>query len=688
MAISPAATGRLNAYRIINAIVGIPGGILALFLTLGSAYYAWSRYGNDPEVTDSPSVLMAGPPAGMTPSLATVLRDGSATQHSINTMLVDLGGRGLLSFRNLDRVKKVKREDDPDPLVDPAIEVVPPRETHSRQLPPAEREAYGIVNGLAIGDVLTREPLWRLNDEMGDVKTRLEDEAVRLGWLTQRPTPLIHRWVAIGIAELVAAAGLVWLGYSIPMSGLTLVGAATSVGGIGTAAFGSAMSKRTPQGAYVDAMLKAYRRTLQKTLELARNMGEVVEQPEVRTLADTPDKAVVWGFALGLHRQVATVLERGLADARTPAAAQTAYYPAWLGSSSIIRQRRIGLGRRDGRPVLRLRNARTSAACSAPSAAWGRRRLRSRVEDSAGAAARVVAGAAAPSDPPRSGGGGADGLSLGRCPTNDETARPGGRPGGGRPDRAPRDRGGFGSDRPQRPGGFSGDRPQRPGGFSGDRPQRPGGFSGDRPQRPGGFRPRDDEGGMSIRLDPRRLAALKLLAAEAGVRPGELVTSWVEERLDAARAGKPVAAAGVTAAQFAELAARVDRLASRLDSVDRAAGEAAGVQQASAAPVDAAPVAAPRRRGRPPKTGSAKHAPRSETPTAPGRVPLHEEIAEVIRERGPLAAGEIAAAIVERGRYAAPRSSRPLDAATVNSRVSNPAYRSRFVRSEGRIGLA
>ncbi len=41
---------------------------------------------------------------------------------------------------------------------------------------------------------------------------------------------------------------------------------------------------------------------------------------------------------------------------------------------------------------------------------------------------------------------------------------------------------------------------------------------------------------MSIRLDPRRLATLKRLAAEAGVRPGDLVRVWVEERLDGERA--------------------------------------------------------------------------------------------------------------------------------------------------------
>jgi hypothetical protein len=192
---------------------------------------------------------------------------------------------------------------------------------------------------------------------------------------------------------------------------------------------------------------------------------------------------------------------------------------------------------------------------------------------------------------------------------------------------------------------------------------------------------------MSLRLDPRRLSALKLLAAEAGVRPGELVTSWVEERIDAARAGKSVAAAAAPAA-LAELSQRVDELARRLDEI--AAGAPAMDASAPAATEEkATEPAAPAKRkpGRPRTTAPTEGASGTE-PGAAARIALHEEIAAVIGERGPLTAAEIADAIAERGRYHAPRSSKPLDAATVNSRVSNPAYRSRFRRDGGRIGLA
>jgi hypothetical protein len=197
---------------------------------------------------------------------------------------------------------------------------------------------------------------------------------------------------------------------------------------------------------------------------------------------------------------------------------------------------------------------------------------------------------------------------------------------------------------------------------------------------------------MSIRLDPRRLAALKLLAAEAGVRPGELVTLWVEERLDAARRGEAAPAPAADGKAIAALSARIDELARRLDALT-----AQATRPAQAAPGDVTPTEstapAPKRRGRPPKftTSGAAAAPARKSRTKAGaapRIPLHQEIAAIITEHGPMSAVQLAAAITERGRYTAPRSTKPLDAATVSARVSNPVYRSRFVRRKGLISLA
>lgn len=199
---------------------------------------------------------------------------------------------------------------------------------------------------------------------------------------------------------------------------------------------------------------------------------------------------------------------------------------------------------------------------------------------------------------------------------------------------------------------------------------------------------------MSIRLDPRRLGALKLLAAEAGVRPGELVTRWVEERLDAARAGGSAPSA-VAPDALASLTSRVDELYRRLDQILAPAQPATAPAAETAADV-AAPVK--RGRGRPrkvvdgtaaqPARKAARRSTARRAATSGSKIALHDEIAAVIAERGPQSAAELAEAIAERGNYHAPRSAKPLDAAAVNARVSNPTYRARFLRREHRIGLA
>jgi hypothetical protein len=182
---------------------------------------------------------------------------------------------------------------------------------------------------------------------------------------------------------------------------------------------------------------------------------------------------------------------------------------------------------------------------------------------------------------------------------------------------------------------------------------------------------------MSIRLDPRRVATLKHLAGEAGVRPGDLVRQWVEERIDGSR-GAPAAAPDDG------LRVIVESLAARIAALERSAGGTApDSSEPVSFPVDPPPTtdeptAQPARRRR--RTAAAR--PSGE------RVALHDEMIAILSERGPMTAAELAGAIVERGRYAPPRSGKPLDAAMVSQRVSNPTYRSRFVRNEGRIGLA
>ena len=332
--VTPDGRDRLEMLRVMNAALGLIGAPLALLASLGMAWNHWRREGDDPELTDSPSILMAGPPADMTPALATVIRRGTGSVHTVNTLLTELASTGRLSFHNLDQVRSARSDDEPDPITDPAIEV------HGEvgdddDLKPPQREAWNRLKTLAGGSGrLTRDRLWRVNSVLGSMKRVFEQEAVRLGWLARMPGPSITRMSGIGLGLALVGGGAIWLGISVPMSGAVLLGAALILGGVGTFLFARAMSQRTPNGAYVDAMLTAYRRTLQKTMEQARSMGEVVQQPEIAMLADTPDKAVVWGFALGLHDEVASVLARGLEEQRQSTGSPAgAYYPVWLGSS-------------------------------------------------------------------------------------------------------------------------------------------------------------------------------------------------------------------------------------------------------------------------------------------------------------------------------------------------------------------
>jgi uncharacterized membrane protein YgcG len=330
-AITPAATSRLELLRVVNSGLGLLGAPLALLLAAGSAFWAWRREGADPHVLDSPSILMAGPPDRMTPALATVIRDGRATQHTLNTILMDLAAAGRLTFRNLDRARETRAGQAADPASDPAIEVL---QTPSRtRLGVAERDAWKSLRTLAHGkSLLTRESLWEVNAALAPLRDQLEAQAVELGWFTRPPSTLIARWSWIGLAEVVAGGIAVVIGVAIPMSGALLLGGALGIGGLITVGFGQLMSQRSKDGAWVDAMLKAYRRTLAATLAMAHSIDEVVAEPTVRILADTPDKAVVWGYALGLRDEVARVITRGLQEPHASGARP--YYPLWLGVSS------------------------------------------------------------------------------------------------------------------------------------------------------------------------------------------------------------------------------------------------------------------------------------------------------------------------------------------------------------------
>jgi hypothetical protein len=62
-------------------------------------------------------------------------------------------------------------------------------------------------------------------------------------------------------------------------------------------------------------------------------MQQVVQEAHLDWL-ETPDQAVVWGTALGLHREVEEVLGRSAEDAQHGVTTYNPWLPAWYASSS------------------------------------------------------------------------------------------------------------------------------------------------------------------------------------------------------------------------------------------------------------------------------------------------------------------------------------------------------------------
>ena len=139
-------------------------------------------------------------------------------------------------------------------------------------------------------------------------------------------------WSGVGIA--VMGAGVIGLGVILPMSGAVMFGAALVLGGVGTMGFGQAMSQRTPQGAYVDAMLKAYRRTLQKTMDQARSMGEVDRAARDREAGRHARQGGGVGHGARAPRRGRRRPRPRLEEQKQATGSPVgAYYPLWLGSS-------------------------------------------------------------------------------------------------------------------------------------------------------------------------------------------------------------------------------------------------------------------------------------------------------------------------------------------------------------------
>jgi uncharacterized protein (DUF1778 family) len=157
---------------------------------------------------------------------------------------------------------------------------------------------------------------------------------------------------------------------------------------------------------------------------------------------------------------------------------------------------------------------------------------------------------------------------------------------------------------------------------------------------------------VRVQLDQDRYDLLAHAAEEASLSVDDLVSAWVRDRADRVASDR-----------------RWSRIATDLDQLVRLLSTTVDAKSPESRRLAAEDDTAARRPARRPS--------------------LHDEIVEVLRERGtPMTAAEIAREIRLRGEYSAPRSGQPITGTAVSRRVANPYYSSLFDRDGRQLSLA
>ncbi len=332
----------LQVGRQLDAASGLIAAPLLLMGLIGWAGWSWLRYGRDPVYLDDASILMPAPPPGLSPAAAAVIMDGRSKRRALTTTLVDLAARGEISFR--------AAENDPAEL---SIDITVPdqrdaRLARNRRLPLGQAEKYALDELRRLGGAkrtIDADDVPKFAKTVGGFDDRIEDTVAQNGWFSEAPGDSIDRWSRRGAVALIGGIAAVFFGLNLPSNGLLLIGVAAIAGAVAMFVIARTMPQRTMEGARIYAQLAAYRRTLQKTLEQSRTMEQVVSSKALPWV-ETPDQAVVWAYALGLHEEAEEVLERSMEDVRTGAASPTrTYFPLWYGIGARSSPRISGGGR-------------------------------------------------------------------------------------------------------------------------------------------------------------------------------------------------------------------------------------------------------------------------------------------------------------------------------------------------------
>jgi len=325
------------------AIVALAGGLFVF----GMFIRRWLLSGRDapvPLIDDS--VLLPAPPKGLTPALATTLQRNGVDNEAFTSALVDLGHRGLLTFKEQEGdAKKVDLMVPPEPLAE-----VPYLEARRRPLGSAEASLERAISRNAVDlptgwEVLTSERLKagegkKLFDEF---KADLGRAAKASGWFRDDPNRLPGRWTGIGIGLIVAAGIAAFLfafdtsdngnflrpGREVAAAALAIVAAL----GVAIIVFRGLLVARTADGSQTLAMSLAYRNTLRRELDTAGNVSEAVEHAQSRLpWITTPDLLTVWAVAFGLKDEIDALIRKTFEQAQQ--AGLNTWSPAWFIGSS------------------------------------------------------------------------------------------------------------------------------------------------------------------------------------------------------------------------------------------------------------------------------------------------------------------------------------------------------------------
>ena len=314
-------------------ILLLGGGLLVVALF---ARTWWSR-GRDAEVPlIDDSVLLPTPPPGLTPALATVLRNDGVDRESFTSALVDLGHRGIVTFQQPDGDSKhVDLVVPPEPLVD-----LNSLEARRRPLGNPEGDLARSISSKSLGGILS----WtQLKSGEGaklyeSFRGNMGRAAKASGWFRDNPNSLTGRWAAIGgglIAAVVAFGFLFAFDLSEssnlirPGRGLFVIPMiAVGVMAVVIIVFSGRLAARTADGARTLAMALAYRNTLRHEMKASQTVDEAVERTQSRLpWITTPDLLTVWAVALGLKDEVDDLIRATFETAQSTGV--TAWSPLW-----------------------------------------------------------------------------------------------------------------------------------------------------------------------------------------------------------------------------------------------------------------------------------------------------------------------------------------------------------------------